>query len=109
MLEGTRVEAESFKISAVEIDRNIFQGHVLNTLKGQYEKSEVDIPAGSFFVGLDQPLARLVPVLLEPECSDSLAAWGFFNRVIVQQWSNQPGPYPVLRLAQRPSVAMLSE
>jgi hypothetical protein len=109
ILEGFHAEAESFKITAVELDRTIFQGHVQNTLKGQYEKSGADIPAGSYWVGLDQPLARLVPVLLEPESADSLAAWGFFDRVIVQQWSNQPGPYPILRLAQRPAVAAISE
>jgi hypothetical protein len=109
LLAGVRAEAESFKIGAVEIDRNMFQGHVPIALKGQYEKGEADIPAGSYYIGLDQPLARLVAVLLEPESADSLAAWGFFNRVIVQQWSNQPGPYPVLRLGQRPGVALLSE
>jgi hypothetical protein len=109
ILEGFKAEAENFKISRVELDKNIFQGHVLNTIKGQYEKTMADIPAGSYYVSLEQPLARLVPVLLEPESSDSLAAWGFFNRVIVQQWSNQPGPYPVCRLAQKPPVALLSE
>lgn len=108
-LEGFKTEAESFKISGMELDKNIFQGHVLNTIKGNYEKTEVDIPAGSYYVSLEQPLARLVPVLLEPESSDSLAAWGFFNRVIVQQWSNKLGPYPVWRLAQKPPVASLSE
>ncbi len=109
ILEGIRTEAESFKIGGVELDKNIFQGHVLNKVKGNYEKGEMDIPAGSYYIGLDQPLARLIPELLEPEAADSLAAWGFFNRVIVQQWTNQPGPYPVLRLAQRPAVPMLSE
>ena len=109
ILEGFKAEAESFKITGVEIDKNIFQGHVLNTIKGNYEKVEVDIPAGSYYVSLEQPLARLIPVLLEPESVDSLAAWGFFNRIIVQQWSNQPGPYPVWRLAQKPAVAMLNE
>jgi len=109
ILEGFRTEAENFKITGVEIGKNIFQGHVLNIIKGNYEKAEVDIPAGSYYVSLEQPLARLLPVLLEPESADSLAAWGFFNRVIVQQWSNQPGPYPVYRLAQRPPVALLSE
>ncbi|HEX7502530.1 MAG TPA: hypothetical protein VF451_03840, partial [Acidobacteriota bacterium] len=109
ILEGFRAEAETFKIAAVELDKTIFQGHVQNVIKGGYEKSEVDIPAGSYWVGLDQPLARLVPVLLEPESTDSLAAWGFFNRVIVQQWSNQPGPYPVQRLAQRPAAPAISE
>jgi len=109
MLEGFKAEAERFKINSVGLDKDIFQGHVLNTIKGSYEKGEIDIPAGSYYVGMDQPLARLVPELLEPEASDSLAAWGFFNRVIVQQWSNLPGPYPVLRLAQRPAVPMLCE
>jgi hypothetical protein len=109
ILEDFTAEAENFKISGIELDKNIFQGHVLNTIKGQYEKAAVAIPSGSYYVSLEQPLARLVPVLLEPESSDSLAAWGFFNRVIVQQWSNKPGPYPVWRLAQKPPVAMLSE
>ncbi len=109
VLEGFRAEAESFRITAVDLDKNIFQGHVLNTVKGHYEKGEIDVPAGSYYVGMDQPLARLVPELLEPESADSLAAWGFFNRIIIKQWSNQPGPYPVWRLPQRPSVPMLGE
>ncbi|MBN2345364.1 MAG: M14 family metallopeptidase [Candidatus Aminicenantes bacterium] len=109
ILDGFRAEAESFVITAVEPGKNIYQGHVQNTIKGQYEKAEVDIPAGSHYIGLDQPLARLVPVLLEPESTDSLAAWGFFNRVIVQQWSNRPGPHPVHRLARKPAVPLLSE
>jgi hypothetical protein len=109
ILEAFQADAESFKIAAVELDKTIFQGRVQNTLKGRYERSLADVPAGSYWVGLDQPLARLVPVLLEPESVDSLAAWGFFNRLIVQQWSNQPGPYPVLRLAQKPPVPMLGE
>jgi hypothetical protein len=109
ILEAFRAEADIFKITGIELDKNIFQGHVLNAIKGQYEKGSVDIPAGSYYVSMEQPLARLIPVLLEPESSDSLAVWGFFNRVIVQQWSNQPGPYPVWRLAQKPPVATLSE
>ena len=109
ILEGFRTEAEIFKIEKVEIDKTIFQGHVQNSLKGKYETAATDIPAGYYYVSMEQPLARLIPVLLEPESTDSLAAWGFFNRIIIQQWSNQPGPYPVWRLAQKPPVALLSE
>ncbi len=109
ILEGFQADVEVFKIDTVELDKTIFQGHVLNTVKGQYEKAAMDIPAGAIYISLEQPLARLVPVLLEPESSDSLLAWGFFNRVIVQQWSNKPGPYPVWRLAQKPSSTLLSE
>ncbi len=109
VLEGFRAESESFIIASVEPGGSIYQGRVQNTIRGSYEKAEAEIPPGSYYIGLDQPLARLVPVLLEPESVDSLAAWGFFNRVIVQQWSNRPGPYPVRRLAKRPAVPMLSE
>lgn len=56
---------------------------------------------------LRQPLARLVPLLLEPASTDSLAAWGFFRRVLVRQWSLKPWVYPVVRVAQRPAVPLL--
>ncbi|MDD8012813.1 MAG: M14 family metallopeptidase [Acidobacteriota bacterium] len=109
LLEGFTAEAESFFITSLEVDKTLFQGRARNTLKGRYETSTVEIPAGSYYIGLDQPLARLVPVLLEPESVDGLAAWGIFNRVIVQHWSNGLGPYPVRRLARRPAVPMLGE
>ena len=86
VLEGFRAEAESFMITAVEPDKNIYQGRVQNVIKGQYEKAAVDIPAGSYYIGLDQPLARLVPVLLEPESV------------------GQPGRLGVLQPRHRPAV-----
>ncbi len=109
LLAGCRQQVESYALAAVEPAKVIYQGRVQSTLKGEYRREEADIPAGSYYVGLDQPLARLVPVLLEPESADGLAAWGLFNRVIVQQWSNRPGPYPVLRLDRRPAVPLLGE
>jgi hypothetical protein len=81
---------------------------VLLSLPGHFEKSDTDLPAGSFYVDMRQPLARLLPVLLEPASVDSLAAWGFLDRVIVRQWSNEPAPYPVLRVGARPPVSLLT-
>jgi hypothetical protein len=92
LMEGCRRTAERFMIEKIEPAKTIFQGHVQLALAGHYEKAEVDVPAGSVFVDMRQPLARLVPVLLEPLSTDSLALWGFFNRVIVRQWSNEPAP-----------------
>jgi hypothetical protein len=104
--EGCRVTAESFAIEKIEQAKSIYQGHVLLTLTGAYASGEVDVPAGAVFVDMRQPLARLIPVLLEPESVDSLGAWGFFNRAIVRQWSSAPTSYPVLRVASRPHVPM---
>ncbi len=47
---------------------------------------------------MKQPLARLIPTMLEPESEDSLIAWGFFNREIVAQWTGRPNLYQVYRL-----------
>jgi hypothetical protein len=107
LVEGSTLPAERFIIEKVELAKNIYQGRVQNTLTGHYEKAEVEVPAGSLFVDMRQPLGRLIPVLLEPTSTDSLAAWGFFNRAIVRQWSNEPAPYPVLRLDRRPLVPLL--
>ncbi len=107
LLEGCSVPVERYAIERVEPAKNLFQGHALVSLPGRYERADADLPAGSVWVDMRQPLARLVATLLEPGSTDSLAAWGFFNRVIVREWSNQPAPYPVLRVASRPPVAML--
>lgn len=96
--------AERFALDKVETATSLFQGRTLVTLSGRWETADIEIPAGSLLVDLHQPLARLVPVLLEPGSTDSLAAWGFFSRALVRQWTNAPGIYPVLRLATRPPV-----
>ncbi len=101
------VEAERFALEKVETAAGLFQGHVQVSLTGSYLRGEVELPAGSVFVDMRQPLARLVPVLLEPSSTDSLAAWGFFNRALVRQWSTEPGIYPVLRVSARPAVPLL--
>lgn len=92
------IDVEVFKIKEVKLAKRIYQGHVAVSLTGQYETKTITIPEGSFFISMKQPLARLIPVLLEPESADSLASWGFFNRVLVSQWRGQPREYPVYRI-----------
>ncbi|HVN76648.1 MAG TPA: M14 family metallopeptidase [Thermoanaerobaculaceae bacterium] len=108
LAEPCRVAAERWVIEKVEPEKTVFQGHVLLSLPGHLEKSDADLPAGSVFVDMRQPLARVIAVLLEPASADSLAAWGFLDRSIVRQWSNEPAPYPVLRVAARPPVPLVT-
>jgi hypothetical protein len=109
LLEGVHLTAETFAVERIEPAKTLFQGHYLLTLGGHWASGEADVPAGSLFVDMHQPLARLVAELLEPQAVDSLATWGMFNRAIVKQWSNAPAPYPVLRVSERPAVPMLVE
>jgi len=87
-----------FKTEEISLAKQLYQGHVTLTLKGSYGTEERTIPANSYFISMKQPLARLIPVLLEPESVDSLAAWGFFNRELVEQWFPRPNVYPVFRI-----------
>lgn len=107
LLQGAKLPAERYVIEKIDLAKNLYQGRLQLTFTGHYEKGEIDVPAGAFFVDMRQPLARLIPILLEPASVDSLAAWGFFDRTITRQWSNEPGTYPILRLANRPSVPLV--
>jgi hypothetical protein len=107
--KAATLDAERYVIEKIEFAKNLFQGRIALTFTGHYEQKPIEIPAGSYFVDLHQPLGRLVPIMLEPGSVDSLAAWGFFNRVVVQQWSREPGTYPVLRIAARPPVPLVLE
>jgi hypothetical protein len=89
---------EVFKTKEVKVAKRLYQGHAAVTLTGAYETKEITIPADSYFVSMKQPLARLIPPLLEPESEDSLAAWGFLNRALVPQWRRTPNPYPIYRI-----------
>jgi hypothetical protein len=96
-----KIKAEKFVIEDLKLANRLYQGHVFVTLKGQYKEEEIIVPENSYYISMQQPLARIIAILLEPECSDSLAAWGFFNREMARQWSSRFGDYPVYRL-QRP-------
>lgn len=96
--EAVKVSAEHFIIEKIQPAERLYQGHVYIDVDGKYEEKEITVPAGAYYVSMRQPLARLLPVLLEPQSTDSLIRWGFFNRDIVAQWSRKPAPYPVYRL-----------
>ncbi len=93
-----QAEVEVFKIEEIKPAQRLYQGHVFIGLKGQYVTETLTIPENSYLISMKQPLARLIPVLLEPESQDSLAAWGLFNRQLVSQWTDKPMLYPVYRL-----------
>jgi dipeptidyl-peptidase-4 len=95
-------DVENFVVKKVELDKQLYQGNVFVKVEGEYvEKPKEAIPEGAYYVSMRQPLARLLPVMLEPGSEDSLLTWGFFNRVLVSQWGNQPQLYPVYRLHKR--------
>lgn len=76
-LPGTEVEtfrADSWTFAAASME-----GRQRLDVQGQWQPERRDLPAGSLFVPIAQPGARLVMSLLEPQAPDSLASWGLFN------------------------------
>jgi hypothetical protein len=59
--------------------------------------AEEAIPAGTLVVPSNQPLGRLLVLLLEPRSEDSLAAWNLMDEVLEKQ---KPQFYPVWRTAE---------
>ncbi|ALS94327.1 M14 family metallopeptidase [Xanthomonas oryzae] len=55
------------------------ESHQTVELGGQRRDETRTVPAGSLFVPIAQPKARLVMAMLEPQAPDSLLQWGFFN------------------------------
>jgi hypothetical protein len=75
---------EAFRADDVTFGRP-YEGRTPATVKGAYRAEIRDLPAGSLFVPIAQPRARLLMHLFEPLAPDSLVAWGFFNVAFQQQ------------------------
>lgn len=70
---------ETFRATRVTLAKGTLEGRTTASFEGQWKPERRDLPAGSLFVPIAQPKARLVLALLEPLSTDSFAAWGFFN------------------------------
>jgi hypothetical protein len=72
------VPVQAYRATGVKGDPATTEGHRRVTLSGQWADEARDLPAGSLFVPIAQPLATLAMHLLEPDAPDSLASWGRF-------------------------------
>ena len=81
---------ETFRATEAKFDKPPFEGRTSPQLKGEWKAEPRDVPAGSLFVPIAQPGARLLLALLEPLASDSFAAWGLFNSAFEQKEYMEP-------------------
>lgn len=72
------VAAQVFRATAVKTEATSIEGRQRQTVSGSWRDEARDLPAGSLFVPIRQPLAALAMHLLEPDAPDALAAWGRF-------------------------------
>lgn len=72
---------EFVRFADVKWSETPFEGRRLVTFETEHGLERDSFPAGSFWVPLGNPSARLTMQLLEPEGPDSFVAWGFFDAI----------------------------
>jgi hypothetical protein len=90
-------DVELFRITASAQAEREFQGHRERTLEGAWETVHREVPAGTFVVPMNQPLARLAFLLLEPRSDDGLVAWNVLDAAL-----EGAANYPILRARTLP-------
>jgi len=87
VLAAPRVGAavEVFRAREVTFGDRPYEARLWATARGDWKPGRRDLAAGSLFVPVGQPGARLLVHLLEPEASESLVSWGFFDAVFEQK------------------------
>lgn len=73
------VAVQTFDAETALFAATPFESHQRLIVTGNWQSATADVPAGSLFVPIAQPKAKLVMALLEPQAPDSYLAWGFFN------------------------------
>jgi hypothetical protein len=79
LAQPATVQVEEFQIQSSEVAAQAFENHRERTTTGSYAPAEKTMPAGSYRIPMNQPLARLAFYLLEPRSNDSLATWNFLD------------------------------
>lgn len=105
LTEPASLEVEGFRLKEIKGTSSLYQGHRLNSVKGEYFKENKEFSPGTLFITTAQPLGHLAAYLLEPESDDGLLVWNFFDRYLVSQWRQQPQVYPVYKLMHPVNIA----
>jgi hypothetical protein len=98
-----KVRASRHRFSKVAWAQRPFEGrHLITELASELETTEVDVAQGSWLITMDQPRARLIAQLLEPDAPDSFIRWGFFDSIFEEK------EYAEERVIERIAREMLS-
>jgi dipeptidyl-peptidase-4 len=97
-----KIEAEVFTITKfTQAARPAYGNHKTVTTEGSFVRKSLNIPAGSYFVDMRQPLAWLILYMLEPQSDDGLLYWNYFDDYLIPRGvETKPAEYPVYKLMQ---------
>jgi hypothetical protein len=90
LTRSAALQLEEFQIESSQVSQQTVENHRERTVTGKYAPVERTLPAGTYRVAMNQPLARLAFYLIEPRSNDGLLTWNFLDQ-------NNPITYPILR------------
>ena len=92
LTQPVTLDLEEFQIASNEAAVQVFERHQERTVTGKYDRASRTLPAGTFRVPMNQPLARLAFYLIEPRSNDGLLTWNFLDETLKSSKA-----YPILR------------
>lgn len=95
------LKVEQFNFSNIEPYTRLNQGHYTNNINGEFESVEKEFQKGTILIKTAQPLGWLIAYLLEPQTTDGLLYWNYFDKYLAPQWGGNFYPYPVYRLMDK--------
>jgi hypothetical protein len=94
-------EFETYRFSSPKFATTSFEGRVMLDFDAKLVNERIAIPAGSYWISMNQRRARLILAMLEPQAPDSLAKWGFLNPVFEGGGRGGVGEYLSEPIARR--------
>lgn len=81
-VEEGLLDVETYRIEGMTWAEKPFQGHHIASASVATRTERRTIPAGSWWIPLDQPSAPVAVFLFEPESPDGLLAWNYFDNLL---------------------------
>lgn len=103
-IPSTSYVGEKYTVSRLNHESRLYQGHYPASLEGFFEEAQIDMPAGSWYVNMAQPMAYLIFYLLEPEANDGLVYWNYFDDYLEERGvGNNQVRFPAFKVMQSSS------
>jgi hypothetical protein len=93
-----RVEGEAFVITQMRTTRT--GGYEMRALDGAFSQLETrELPAGSFYVDMAQPMANAAFYYLEPQARDGFVGWRVMDAPLAAATAKgMPAEYPIFKM-----------
>ncbi|WP_047490376.1 M14 family zinc carboxypeptidase [Terriglobus sp. TAA 43] len=72
---------ETWRFSDITKQNFPFEGRTFTDYKLTPVKEKMHMPAGSYYIPMNQPRARIIMAMLHPAAPDALVRWGFFDNI----------------------------